>query len=155
MLVSQVLGKDASALKISIEGIIDESADFKQLIPSTDPVVHIHCGKIARINSVGVKLWGEYFKAFRASGRQVRFFELSPVLVSTMNYISSFIQKPELVSLCVPYLCEGCQAVNLKTITPDEARSKVSELGSTACSKCGKTAELDATPEEYFSAILE
>src|SRR5262245_27297654 len=89
-------------------GVIDESTDFDKLLSTTDMKLDIYCKDVTRINSVGIKHWREFFQKFRQRGGALRFFEISPALVLTVNYLSDFISVAEIKSFCAPFICQSC-----------------------------------------------
>ena len=148
-----IIGKDESSTppKLTMSGVIDETVDFSKLSDARKSDLHILCREVNRINSVGIKIWRDFFRNYREQGGSVRFHELSPALVATMNYISDFVEIKELVSLCAPYICPKCKTSALKVLTVAEAKSCLPTPPSMACPKCSALMELDEIPEEYFS----
>lgn len=145
-------------LKIALEGIMDETVDLKTLLAAPGSPIYLYCKNVKQINSVGMKQWINFFKELRASGRKVKFFEISPVLVDARNYSKGFILPEELESLCIPYYCTSCKIVTMNVLTPTQVRellkSSPEALEEIPCSKCKQPAELEEVADEYFEAII-
>ena len=152
-----VLTKNENSIPPSVilSGIVDESANFETSFGNVGKELDIYCKEVSRINSVGVKLWREFFGAVRAKGTKLRFFDLSPALVSSLNYISDFVAFKEIQSVTAPFLCNNgkCNELSYKTLTIDEAKTMVKGECSISCAKCGGKAELDEISTEYFSFL--
>ena len=143
----------SSPVKITLSGVIDETTNFEQALGKLPPAIQLNCREVSRINSVGIKLWREFFDRYRKGGGKAKFQELSPALVTTINYIADFIQRQEIETLCAPYHCQKCDTITLAVLKADEAKAKIQTASSQKCSKCGGTAELDEVADEYFSFL--
>lgn len=141
-------------MRIAIEGIIDETANFTLLSEIPGMELQLFCQKVTRINSIGVKLWVDSFNEFRKTNGKLRFIEISPDLVDSVNYISSFIKPEELVSLVVPYYCGKCKLPKVEIMTPQEIREQIKTLDAKPCHTCSETMEIECDPEEYFASIM-
>ena len=148
-----IIGKDNSSPqpKITMNGVIDETVDFSKLSEAGKSELHLICREVNRINSVGIKIWRDFFRNYREKGGSLRFHELSPALVATMNYISDFVEVKELVSVCAPYVCPTCKTAAIKVLTVAEAKGYLPKPPPMTCPKCSAEMELDEIPEEYFS----
>lgn len=145
--------ENSSPPKIILSGVIDETTEFTRLLGGYGNSLAIYCKDIIRINSVGIKLWREFFSGFRKSGGKVSFFELSPSLVATLNYVSDFVNKSEVGSICAPFHCRGCNSVTLKIYSAAEAKELLKAVPIVNCEKCKSEAELDEIPEEYLAFL--
>jgi anti-anti-sigma regulatory factor len=140
-------------VQFNLIGVIDESVDFATLFPMQKAEIALNCKGVTRINSVGIKLWRDFFQKFRAFGGSIRFHEISPCLVTTMNYISDFVDKNELVSFGAPYVCPKCKDSPTVVMNPDVARQSLPEAPSITCALCSSKMELDEIPAEYFAFL--
>lgn len=141
--------------KVNLSGTIDESANLEPILQIKTSAVEIQCNGVIRINSIGIEHWRTIFSEFRSYGRKLTFIEVSPVLVEVQNFIASFVEISEEISLCIPYDCLSCKTNFLKTIKTDSVLSQLAQLRSSPCEKCGKPAEMTEVPEEYFSFIIK
>lgn len=140
-------------LKISIEGIIDETANFTILTENQGVEIHVNCRKVTRINSVGVKCWVDSLNAFRAKNGKLKFLEVTSDLIETMNYISNFILDGELVSLIIPYYCEKCKRPDTVVLTPQKIKEHFDTISTKPCLNCDGTMEIECDPEDLFVSI--
>lgn len=143
----------ANPVKIALSGVVDETTDFLSSIGKQSNSFDVYCREVTRINSVGIKLWREYFGKLRTSNTTLRFFELSPPLVATVNYISDFISNKEIHSVLAPFHCSNCNHTSLKLFTTDELKSSSADLPKIQCDKCKGPAEFDEIPDEFFSFL--
>lgn len=141
--------------KLILSGIIDEAADLSPLLEGNPRALHLDCRNVSRINSIGVKLWREFFGRYRKGGGRAHFFNLSPALVSPLNYLSDFAQKDEIRSICVPFMCLSCEKTTIATYTTDELTKLNLNLTPPPCAACGAKTEMDEIPEEYFSFLTK
>jgi hypothetical protein len=148
--------KDAATVppKILLKGVVDESVDLKALLGGFGKSLNLYCKDVSRINSLGVKLWKEYFATFRKEGGEVKFFELSPALVASMNTVLDFVIKSEALSVCAPFLCENCDKSSVKIVSTADVPAFVNSGLTMTCPFCKAEAEFDDLPMQYFSSIL-
>lgn len=147
--------KDGHILDVTLEGVIDELTDFNGLLGRDFLEIHVHARDVTRINSMGIKSWRNYFHALRCDAIRVKFYELPPELVSQMNFVSYFVELPEIESLCVPFFCSSCNKTTLKAFSVPEVRKIRGNLPEYPCEGCGQPARFDEIPEEYFSFLEE
>lgn len=140
-------------LALKLSGVIDETVNFAKAVGENGKAMDFYCGGITRINSIGIKLWQSYFQELRKSTTKIRFFDLAPPLVCTLNSISNFVEKEEVVSFCVPFFCGSCDKTTVRTYLSAESSGLKSECPSIPCTFCGSSAELDEVAEEYFSVL--
>ncbi len=144
----------ARPIQYTLVGVIDETADLEKSLAISQPSAHLYCREVSRINSVGIKLWRDYIGTLRKQNVSLRFFELSPPLMATVNYLSDFINNDEIASFCAPFLCEKCGQLDLKIVKMEEAVSFAATLPVVLCSKCQNKTVFDGIQEEYFSFLL-
>lgn len=141
-------------LRGKLKGVMDETVDLARLLGTGFKELEINAREVNRINSLGVKIWRNYFHKLRCDGVKVRFLELSPELVLQLNYLSDFIEKNEIVSLCAPYHCAGCGSQTLLTVlVASIPKGQTPQVSPIPCQNCQKPAEFDEIPEEYFNFL--
>jgi hypothetical protein len=145
-----VQGKFTTA---TLEGQIDETFSMATDLPSPGANLDIHCAKINRINSTGVKKWMLYIQGIM-KWCEVRFFAISPAMVEQFNLISNFGGTGEVMSVLLPYECGQC-GENFSTVrTVAELRLIHGQIHFDKCPKCANAkAEFDDIPEEYLQFL--
>lgn len=143
-------------LKAKLSGIMNENVDFDKLFGAEFRALELNCKGINRINSLGVKLWRNYFHKLRGTKIKVRFFELSPELVHQLNHLGDFVHKDDVESICAPYYCRSCATVTMRTFE----LATLGDLGQmdlqpVPCQNCQDPAEFDEIPEEFFFFLGE
>lgn len=139
--------------KITLSGVIDETTKLDVLFGSVEKSLHIYCRDVSRINSNGIMGWVNYFSKFRQNRGTLKFFEVSPTLISALNCLSNFIVVEEVASLCVPFHCSKCNGTTLKIYTPKELKRLLPQIPTVPCDTCKEKAIIDENPEEYFSFL--
>jgi hypothetical protein len=139
--------------KAILSGVIDENSNLAPLIEGRPSALYLYCRNVTRINSVGIKLWRAFFNSCRKDGRSLNFFELSPPLVSSCNYLNDFILMNEIHSLCVPFVCEACAKHTNLIFSIDELKKNLPSPLAPECANCGAATEMNEIPEEYFAFI--
>jgi hypothetical protein len=149
------INKDDKSIpqKIYLSGVIDESAFLSPLLEGKPSDLFLFLQNVSRINSVGVKIWREFFAQFRKAGGKLNFFEIAPALVSAANYLSDFILPEEVRSLCIPFFCENCGRSVTKVYEFYELKKLNFDVTPPTCGECGCKTEIDEVPEEYFSFL--
>lgn len=139
---------------------IDEKIDFNKLFGPIAPTqnnvpIKINCANVTRINSVGIRLWTQYFDQLRKKGLRLKFIECSPPIVEQTSIYTNFINKDEIESFYLPFYCSRCEkelnklfdTQSIKQIDPDNL--------STPCSTCGGKASFDEIPNKYLAVFLD
>jgi len=143
-------------LVVKLEGSVEESVDFHQLIGEVGTSLIVNCRGVPRINSVGVKAWIKYFHSLSQNGTQLQFEECSTAIVEQINLISNFTCGGQVTSIYVPFLCESCKHELVGLFTTDQLKQMDFELPTLKCSKCGaEAAKFDDIAEEYFSFLMD
>lgn len=145
--------KAPEALKIQLEGVVDETTDFSKILGSMEgQVVIIDCERVKKINSTGVKHWINFFQDFNKKNT-VKLERLSIVLVEQLNSVMNFGCGAEIVSIYVPFVCQDCESESNHLMEVSFLR-KMQSISTVTCPHCeGGTAEFDDLPEEYFSFL--
>ena len=137
-----------------LAGSIEENVNFEQQLGSPTGEIWINCKEVPRINSVGVKGWIRYFQGLQAKGVKMKFVECSTAIVEQVNLISNFICGGTVESIYAPYSCPSCKTEQVGLFKCDDIKKYNFELPELNCIKCGKKAEFDDIPEEYFSFLM-
>ena len=141
MLKIRVTEEANNKVIMNIDGRIDERANFAPFVKTVPSAMDIYCRGVTRINSIGVGIWTRFFHKFRCEGTQLRFHEVSPVLVDQMSFIMGFIEKKEVVSFCLPFECTSC---SLETIQVEQVATFNPKTGAgmqMPCPSCGQKLE--------------
>jgi anti-anti-sigma regulatory factor len=128
--------KIGDEIDLTLGGKIDENANLDQHIKVAPQKLNVFTKDVQRLNSIGITLWCRFFKDLRRSGTQLSFFELSPLLVEQMNFMSGFIEAKEVASVCVPFECVNCSTETVVVYSTSELRSLPSLKLKTNCQKC-------------------
>ncbi len=141
---------DAATL-VRVEGIIDESTDTRMLLPSGAEVVIYDLDGVKRITSYGVLQWVKALKDLRA--RYYGFMRCRPCIVRQFNMVAGFGKQGEVLSVYLPYFCEGCDAEfeTLLDLRADFVIAQTASPPEVRCPKCGKTAEFDDVPKSFLA----
>lgn len=148
-----VKDEKASPPKFTLSGVIDETTDFRSQPGELGAAADFYCKDVGRINSVGIKIWREFFEAQRKKNVKIKFFDISPALVTTLNYISDFMHKDEIQTFCAPFHCTSCKYTTFKIYAPATIEELSKTLENVVCEKCSGPTEFDELPEEYFSFL--
>lgn len=140
--------------QIQLPEVIDERADLDALFGKTRPVVRIDCGKVKRINSVGIRTLMLTLVRLEKEGAKLVFTELTPPMVEASDFISNLLPKGVTVeSIFLPYCCTACQHLFMVLHPTAQIAGKGSAIEHSECVKCGGDAEFDHVPELYFKWI--
>lgn len=144
-----------SESEISIEGIIDEYADFSSLTSRASQVLRVDLSKITRINSSGIRSWIQTILRHKI---QLSLRHCSPVVVEQFSMIPEFIGKNGFVeSFYGHFVCHDCSHETSHLfqcgidVFPGESYRE--EQLEQECPSCSGTMELDHNPEIYFSFL--
>jgi anti-anti-sigma regulatory factor len=136
---------------VRLAGTIDESTDAQALVPNGADVVVFDLDGVRRITSYGVLQWVKALKDLRA--RYYGFMRCRPSIVRQFNMVAGFGKHGELLSVYLPYFCEGCdqEFESLLDLRADFALAQASSPPDTRCSRCGEPTEFDDVPKSYFA----
>lgn len=136
--------------ELSLIGVVDETADFPNLVGPVEGTLRVNCKEIARINSVGVKNWIKYFQELSKAKVKLIFAECSTSITEQLNLIANFTAGGTVESVYVPYACTNCKNEMIALFSTETLREKDLDLPEITCSKCGSPAVFDDLEEEYF-----
>ena len=135
---------------VKMTGAINESSPVNFDYGSAREV-HIDCGSIARMNSMGVRNWSAWFEKLRLENIKLRFSNLSVALISQCNFVLGIVAANEVESLAIPYFCESCTKEFVVMRSTSEIRSTNYIVPPLTCPFCNSTAEFDGSPVSYFT----
>lgn len=138
------------ATHIELNGTIEESVNFEQLIGPFQGDLVVKCRGVTRINSVGVKTWMRYFQNLKFQGKNFQFTECSQPLIEQLNMISNFACGGEVESILLPFSCMKCQNEFVANVKTADLKASGLQVPSVKCEKTDCGAQFDDDPEEYF-----
>lgn len=150
-MVNVVKERKGEVLTVQFIGSIEENANLGNLVGQVPKDLHVNCKGVTRINSEGVKSWIKYFQDLQQKGTNIRFFEVSTVMIEQVNLISNFFVGAPIESFYAPYSCNVCtkeyicliETKSCKTPSPPEQK----------CPKCNVELDFDDIVEEYFGFL--
>lgn len=134
--------KSGDTVEVTLEGKLDENADFTSILSRKPKNLHVICKDMGRVNSIGIGLWRRFFQSMRDGGTKLLFSEVAPALVDQMNFIKGFIYIDEIHSLGVPLSCLKCDAEEIVTFLKSELL-KSRSISNRNCGKCGSQLVLE------------
>jgi anti-anti-sigma regulatory factor len=142
--------QQGNVLIVQASGVIDENADFSQLVSSNVAEIRFSTKDVSRINSVGVRGWINAFQKITAKNVKVTLFECSTVIVEQLNMIVNFAAGMTVESVMVPFSCTKCRAASVGLFKSDDLKAINFEVPDIKCPSCSAPASFDDIPEEYF-----
>ncbi len=150
------LAKTGSALLLTVNGRVDESADFAAVTWDGVTRVTVVLADVAIFTSFGVKRWVEFVRQIPESVA-VTLARCSFAVVHQLNALPNFIDAKNAVieSFYVPYYCVICDTGQARLLlSADLPRGLDSlELEPISCEKCGNGLDLDATLPRYLAFL--
>jgi hypothetical protein len=140
--------------KLHFSGFLGEGVNLDQMIGPTSKEVQVFCKDLVRINSMGVKLWINFFSSRTKAGAKLSFVECSPAIVKQINLISNFTCGGDVESIYVPFLCTKCNSEFNALLKTVELRKNPDKDPEVSCSKCSGKATFDDIREEYFAFLV-
>jgi hypothetical protein len=135
-----------------LSGAIDEDVVFPA-VPTQVKKIKIHLAKVTLINSVGIREWIKWYSSF-PQGCKVQYHFCPQPIIEQMNLVSGFYpSNAEIVSFYVPYLCQSCDGLTNILYENDKVQDGLKIQKVISCNKCRAQAELDVTPQRYFSFL--
>ena len=135
---------DGRSVRVTLEGDLDERADFSELLKLDGRSVVLDLSKVGRINSAGCHRWVRFLEALAKRHSDVRLARLSSSFVSQALMVPNTIAHARVESLFLSYWCERCGEER------DVLSSSVEDLARPP--KCEGCAQL-LTPDAYASSI--
>jgi DNA polymerase III, alpha subunit (gram-positive type) len=139
--------------RIALQGIIDESSDFKEAFSGLKPNVSIDLKGIDLINSCGVREWVHAVEKLPAQSK-VQYINCAPRIVEQINYVANFLGRGTVQSFYVPYFCPKCKKeANILMEVKDVGKARPVKAPPQKCPQCKGPMEFDDIEEEYFSFL--
>jgi hypothetical protein len=140
-------------LVLLFTGDLTESADLWTLVGTTSYKLCLNTRDLARINSVGLKAWIQFFQARKTEGAFLRYEECSHALAVHLSQILTKRAADAITSVMAPFQCSKCQhQFDVLCQTPDIAAIKPQLVGKN-CPQCRAPAEFDEIVQSYFSFL--
>jgi thiol-disulfide isomerase/thioredoxin len=141
-----------------LEGVLDEFAEFKTLKSDSEKLI-LNVGKIARVNSVGIRNFVEFLQSWFP--KPVEYHEARPHFVANLNGIPQILgglnNHSKVVSVFVPFYCEHCKAESEHLYESEEIAEHLeaseTEFPIHQCPKCKHALDPDFIPGEYFEFL--
>ncbi len=152
-MLNVVKERKGEVLTVQFLGTIEESVNFDQLIGPPPQSLHINCKAVTRINSEGVKSWIKYFQSIQQKGIQLKFVEVSTVIIEQINLISNFVVGAPIDSFYAPYSCPSCKTEFICLLQTADLKNK-KEPPEQKCRKCNVPLHFDDIADEYFGFLV-
>ncbi|HEX5033010.1 MAG TPA: hypothetical protein VFW62_00900 [bacterium] len=138
---------------LTVQGVIDEDADFKAAFSGLKPKVSIDLEGVSFINSCGVREWVRAVQEFLKQA-ELQLLRCAPRIVEQANYVANFTGPGKIVSFLAPYYCPKCQKERTALLQSADFKSGApSQAPSQKCPTCGSKMDFDDLEEEYFSFL--
>jgi hypothetical protein len=138
---------------IKLPSQIDETTDFQNLVGTPKEDLLLDGSAVLRINSAGVRSWELFTQSLGEDQRHVRFIQCAPALVTASALVHGLLSQENTISVQAPYVCTRCQKETRKTFQVETLLHEKFEEFETACKHCGKLAEFDELPGDYFAFL--
>jgi hypothetical protein len=138
--------------RVTMEGVVDEHADFSALAGLTGPV-EVNLRGIKRLNSVGIRFWIDAMRDLTRRAR-VSYVECSQPVIDQVNMIRGFLGGGAVRSFFAPMRCERCDLDQSVLVEIDQC-DEHGRPPATRCPKCRTPMELDDIDDAYTLFIRE
>lgn len=144
---SKIIGEE---IYVSIEGIIDEDADFEKIKSLHMKKFIFDFNKLTMINSCGIREWIKYIR--EVEGSDVYYINCPQIVIEQVNMVHGFIRKGIIVeSFYAPYYCVSCDVAKKILLKSSEVTNLKSPVEH--CDTCKNILEFDAIEKQYFSFL--
>lgn len=140
-------------VKVWFKGTISEGVDLVKLVGFSGTELHVNCREVERLNSAGIRNWCLFFDGLRRKGVKLKFLECSPAVSEQCNYIANFMDRGEVESLCINFLCPECHSASQKIESVKTLVSSNCQAPMENCNQCGKKMELDQLALDYVISL--
>jgi rubrerythrin len=140
---------------VRLSGVFDERVDRNELIAGLRGPIAFDLDGVRRMTSFGVREW---ILSLRQLGdAEYAFLNCREVVVRAFNTITDFGGKGALLSFYVPYVCPQCRKEidELLDLRLSYSELMAGQLSPVRCPKCSAIADLDESPDIYFSFVRE
>jgi anti-anti-sigma regulatory factor len=140
-------------LTLFLEGEIDETADFVNLIGNPPMAFVINARGVDSINSSGIGVWLKFVERLANAGVRITYAECSPAFAGCLSFVVAPKYKGKVESVVAPFHCKKCKAdFDVLIKTPDIFAIKP-QLSGHACGRCKGPLTFDELVEEYFAFL--
>ena len=145
---------------VSINGSIDESADFSSLFEKKHEILFLDLKNISRINSSGVRKW--VLALEKLKDIEIHFMNCSFSIVEQLSMVPEFLTKKTFVdSFDARYVCENCNTSHTFSLVVGYdiklGEPKYTDGPERFCPTCKAKLEFDHNPDSYlyFLSVLK
>ena len=145
--------EEPNVTRFTLNGVIDEDADFKTAFNNLKSSVIFDLGGIDLINSCGVREWVQAVQKIPKNVNLV-YEKCAPRVIEQVNYVANFLGNGKIVSFFAPYYCAKCKKEsNILLKVEGLRRSSPVKAPTEKCPECKGTMEFDDIETEYFSFL--
>jgi hypothetical protein len=146
--------KDGDSVTLQFTGQIDENVSFHEVDLDAVEEVTIDMGGISYINSSGGREWLKWIKSIPTDSH-LNFVHCNSIFLDYANMIEGFIpENSQILSFKVPYYCEKCETVTLKSYDSTDIGDVKSDIAPAVnCTKCNNKALLDVITPNFFKFL--
>jgi eukaryotic-like serine/threonine-protein kinase len=142
--------------RVAFDEIIDESsrAVLDMLFANVGQgTIEVDCGRLARINSEGVRLLSKALKVVAGKGVKLVFQRCTPSLIEHVNTYDGFLSGGTVESIMAPYMCRKCGKATSVYMTCEAVVEQGLQPQPVPCESCGGSATFDDYPDFYFGFL--
>ena len=137
---------------ISLDGIIDEDAQFEKIKNLKMKKYSFDFEKIKMINSCGIREWIKYVEDLKNA--EIVYLNCPQIIIEQVNMVHGFIQKGVVVeSFYAPYFCEACDDEKKVLLKSNEVNG--AKAPAKSCAKCQGELDFDAIEKQYFGFLSQ
>ncbi|MEK6580383.1 MAG: hypothetical protein AABZ55_14245 [Bdellovibrionota bacterium] len=144
--IEKVFCPDGS-LEITLIGSVDELSPLDTGVGEVPDLIRVNCREVSRLNSIGIKIWINYFQELKKKGKQVIFQECSVPVVFALGMLSNFTAGYPVSSLFAEYSCEKCTNTFDVLFTVEKLVEIALQLPEMPCKTCSGPAHCSEGPE--------
>jgi len=142
---------------VAISGIIDENADFSQVLTKNVPVLFLDFKKVERINSTGVRKWVNLIENLKDV--ELHYINCSFATAEQFSLVSDLITKKTFIeSFEARYVCEKCNTTEVFTLVVGydiiPGQYSYNDGPERMCAKCRSKLEFDHNPDSYLFFLI-
>lgn len=146
------IDKNGSAFVVTLQGVIDEDADFGPHSLSGATSVHVDCEGIKSINSCGIREWINWISSAQGS---VVYDKCPKIIVDQVNMVQGFLPASgKLNSFYVPYYSEDSDEEKVVLFREGHEYTSQGDLKPPAVvDSKGAEMEMDIIEAKYFKFL--
>ena len=142
---------------IIFKGSINENSapKLEEVSSVAQSKVFFNLQEVNFINSVGIKNWITFLSDLKPN-RTIEFVKVSPIIIRQLNMIPEIALDFNVTDFFGEFVCDECglqkQVLFDATLGYEELLNRYEEI---PCENCEGSMELDESPDEYFSFLIE